>query len=609
PRAGNLRPLTSGRAIRVLEHGAPYSRPMSKRGRHRRGGRVTPKGTRPLQVKHGRSSHRADGEPELLGEVRRRLAAEHPMSLLAEVSGLLAVIDPREENPFDREPRTGPSRDELVQSFLDVERLETSAMLAVVAEMAGDDVLRARCRRELTARAHVLPTWLARLDEVDAYRTVEMVHVLGDGDNVIIGVRFAGGRELSVVVYIDHNLGTVAKDAFAVAEPIGDLIAFMRSKVKDPDTVWRDLDPADARARITEAIRLGAVTYPRYESDTWPACRPLVEWITRLLPAGGSGYQRPGWTDGQLNALATRFFASPFGRDLDTPARRDLLDSIFWFATDYGPGDPLRWSTVAVELLLADWIPRKLVADAAYLSQAPDLLRALIRYAHHERGIRAELTAETLAAVDRWEPEYQRVIRSPRLQGAEALLAAVGLPPPKDSGEIMLDYLRSAVGGDQALADLHDRPLPDEPFAWDGIPADIRERVGGVLDLCDRACDELLDVEYRTACRRFLARVAAGDPEIFRRKARSDTAAAAVCWVVGKANELFSPYLGGLRVKDLMAHFGLAQGSVSQRAATMMRAGKFQGGPWYVETELGSPDYLVSSRRRRIMDRRDRILA
>ena len=249
------------------------------------------------------------------------------------------------------------------------------------------------------------------------------------------------------------------------------------------------------------------------------------------------------------------------------------------------------------------------MADVAYLSQAPDLLRALIRYAHHERAIRPALTAETLAAVDRWEPEYERVIRSPRLQGVDAVLAAVGLPPQRDSSEIMLDVLRRAVGGDQALAELHDRPLPDEQFAWDSIPADIHERVREVLALCDRCCDELLDVEYRTACRRFLARVAAGDPEVLRRKARPDTAAAAVCWVVGKANAGFSPSVGGLRVKDLVAHFGLAQGSVSQRAATLLRAGKFQDGRLYVETELGSPDYLVSSRRRRIMDRRDRITA
>jgi hypothetical protein len=36
---------------------------------------------------------------------------------------------------------------------------------------------------------------------------------------------------------------------------------------------------------------------------------------------------------------------------------------------------------VAVEILLADWIPRKIVADVAYLSNAPELLRAFIRSA------------------------------------------------------------------------------------------------------------------------------------------------------------------------------------------------------------------------------------
>ena len=60
-----------------------------------------------------------------------------------------------------------------------------------------------------------------------------------------------------------------------------------------------------------------------------------------------------------------------------------------------------------------------------------------------------------------------------------------------------------------------------------------------MLELTDACCDELLDVEYRTACRRLLARVAAGDPAVFRRRASSATAAAAICWIVGKDNDLF----------------------------------------------------------------------
>lgn len=138
----------------------------------------------------------------------------------------------------------------------------------------------------------------------------------------------------------------------------------------------------------------------------------------------------------------------------------------------------------------------------------------------------------------------------------------------------MLDTLRRAVGGDAALIELHDRPLPDEEFSWEGVPGDVRRPVGEILALCDRCCEELLDREYRTACRRFLSLAASGDPAVFRRRARADTAAAAVCWIVGKANELFTPSGGGMRVKDLTAYFGL-RGGVSQRAATLLRAAGF----------------------------------
>ena len=60
----------------------------------------------------------------------------------------------------------------------------------------------------------------------------------------------------------------------------------------------------------------------------------------------------------------------------------------------YSTGHPYRWSTVRVEMLLTDWVPRKIVADAPYLAKLPDLLRAYIRYCHEREGIRADLTEE-----------------------------------------------------------------------------------------------------------------------------------------------------------------------------------------------------------------------
>lgn len=95
--------------------------------------------------------------------------------------------------------------------------------------------------------------------------------------------------------------------------------------------------------------------------------------VLRHLPSGGTGYERPEWSEQDGKALTERFFASPFGRHHDD-VDRHLFASLLSFGCDYGPGDPLRWSPVAVELLLTDWLPRTIVADAGFLSRAPDLL-------------------------------------------------------------------------------------------------------------------------------------------------------------------------------------------------------------------------------------------
>ena len=280
------------------------------------------------------------------------------------------------------------------------------------------------------------------------------------------------------------------------------------------------------------------------------------------------------------------------------------------------PVTPLRWSPVKVEILLDDWIPRKIVAPADYLAKAPELLRAFVRFAHEEVELRSDLTGETLGAINAWEPRFQQTIRSPRPQRPAAMLAALGLdtedmadmPFGREGSEnfehSMLDWLALDVGGPIQLERLDDDPLPDKPFRWEGIPDDVTARVHEVLVLIDRCCEEMLDVEYRTACRRVLARVASQGPEVFRRKGRAETAAAALVWTVGKANDLFGQRTGGMQVSDLMNHFGLGQSSVAQRAATILRAGGFDDDTYYLR--LGAPDYLVAARRRRIITMRDR---
>ena len=90
------------------------------------------------------------------------------------------------------------------------------------------------------------------------------------------------------------------------------------------------------------------------------------------------------------------------------------------FGTNYAGGDPWRWSPVNIEMLLADWIPRKIMALAAELRGLPTVLRSFVAFCHAERSIPMHLTQESLAAVDEYEPMYQKLIERERNPGDSA---------------------------------------------------------------------------------------------------------------------------------------------------------------------------------------------
>lgn len=450
-----------------------------------------------------------------------------------------------------------------------------------------------------------MPGWITALSTAVADDAVwQLSDILGDGDDYFVHVTLSEGTDLLALVYVDHNLGTVVKDAFASPGDHSRMREILADTITADQTLAK-VDPAQARADIERAIELGASTFPPLESDKWPLCRPLIEWMVRLLPEGGTARDVREWAREELDAIIADFLASPFGGAHDNPEDRATLDSILWFASSYTDGDPYRWSPVNVEILLASWYPNKVIDRSEYLARMPQVLRPFIRFCHHTRGIPAARTQETLASVDRWEPTFQELIHGDRPHGLAGYLAGLLDDNLLDEYEDEYDdeyedvsrsefYLRRLdrqVGGRDALNALTDVPLPDEEFDWSGIPTDIHPLVAEYLAACDRVAGELLNVEYRTAMRRLLSRVAAGDPTIFRRKAAANRGAAAIAWMVVRVNEHRVSSVG-----DLLQAFGVT-GSVSQRAEPMQRAIGIDPYRQYSGFTLGSVDYLVSETR------------
>jgi hypothetical protein len=554
---------------------------------------------------------RADHGPEdqeLFLTLRKALRSGEPLELLAVMSGFLEVTDPRRRDPFAPDEQRASLAD-LVESFVGTPYAETTAALTALRALGTDEMLAARIGRELATRRHPMAEWLTGLEQARSESDVWfMTHVLGDGDDYLLGVRLPSGHALSALVYVDHNLGTVVKDAFVVPEPLEDLAIKVGSLMEDPDQSLTRTDPATARAVIEAAIDSGSRLYPPLTSDSWPMCRPLVEWMLRMLPTGGVAPDWREWSEEERAAIAEAFFASSYGAPHDREDERDLLESVLWFATSYATGDPFRWSPVTVEMLLADWFPRKVIAEPSYLVKLPDLLRAYIRFCHDRNGIRSDLTEETLAAVDQYEPEYLQLIHGDRQKAmaglAEAILESERIKILSDE-EIHLEYLADEVGGVEALMKLDAEPLPDEEFEWSGIPEEVRPTVQLILGECDACADAILDTEHRTAMRRFLAKAAANDPALFRRKGSPVRGAAAAAWVIATANRTIGSYRSPMTGKDLLAHFGIT-GSVSDRAQSLIRAAGIDLHLTYGSLRVGDPGLLVSGRRRALVEERDR---
>ncbi len=545
-------------------------------------------------------------------EVRAAIASDHPFELLAYVSSLLNALDPRSARA-SQPVASGPSLSELADTFLDIDRAETTALLRVIAAMAPDELLRARLQKSITGRRAPLPSWLDQLGAVRPVEAVVMQHGQPDGENVIVGVQIPPRFGLTLVIYVDHNLGTLVKDAFCLAADMsGAIDDFQGVSAAHPELAgptFTPIDLADARARLLPAIALAAETVPPFESDSWPASRALIEWILRLAPSGGVGYQTQTWTEDERNALAARYFASPYARHLKAGDRSDhafLLDEVIAHGAEHATGDPLHTSPVTVEIIMMTFAS-SVIAPIESLAKLPALLRAYIAFAHAEQGLESELTEETLAAVDHWEPRYLAAIESPtsmfdRLAAAGVDVGELLGRTAVDSARSLLDRLAEEVGGRTQLDALTTKPLPDEPFHWARVRESDRARVEAVVAAADRACDTLLDVEHRTASRRLIAELAAAEPDVLH-KAKPEQVAAAVCWLVGRANDSLGGHHGPT-VKELLRALGETQ-SPSQRAYGLLRA-IGQPVPYGASViTLGNGRLLVSTRRRRLISTRD----
>ncbi|NRQ50430.1 hypothetical protein [Aeromicrobium stalagmiti] len=570
--------------------------------------RRTPSRTRARSRPSGQQPREASGKPagdevevevevdparlDLMAWVQEAVDSSDVLELLRLVSMMASTAHRSGGSVEPHEARDSMTYDELLDSFMEVSIPPTSAILAVAAATHLDELRRGRIRRELVRRRHPLPGWLRQLDLVTS-GTYRVTEPFGDGEDIVVGVRVGTSREFTLIVLVDHHNGSAIKDLLISPRPLDETILDMHGIEGVGDLTFTPIERADARAKLQDGIERGDRLWPPFEAESWPAARPLLEWVLATMPTGGQGWEDREWSDKEREALVDEFMRSPSGRELVGDDDRDIVDTLVWFGADHGTGDPRRWSPTSLELLLLDWVHRKVMADGSYLARLPQVLRLLIVFGHQRAGIDDVMTGESLDALARLEGAYL----------ARLMSSSGDVLDDMSHEEYMLTVLERVVGGSSHLWGLDDLPLPDEAMELAEVPADIRARVSEVQSLLDRVSEERLDIEVRTVWRRLLHDIAVGDPQIFRRKSAVTRTAAAIAWIGAKANHVVG-HGGIMSAEDLLGAFGV-KGSVSQRAESMQRAIGVDPFRQYGGMDLGTVRYLTSVRRADLISSRD----
>jgi hypothetical protein len=294
-----------------------------------------------------------------------------------------------------------------------------TALLVLAA--VDDAELGARARElagRLSDRGQVAP-WLADVGEAKiAGAAVMREEVFDDGFTMFLEADHSTGETHAVGVYIDNNLGVMAKDIL-LADSIDRVAEVMHENPRQDGTLrLEQLDPAVAAAEIHCAMNLTEMTLDPPVGEDYAGLRALAMLRADEAPGGLLRPERDEMPAAECDALRDEFLSSPEGCGFAPDGDEAFAVSLaIDFCADYVDGRPLRWSPVVVELFMAAWVPRKVLADAELFESLPGALDAWVRFAGRKRGTPRWAIDATRETIPRWREEMTSLGGDPAVGG------------------------------------------------------------------------------------------------------------------------------------------------------------------------------------------------
>ncbi|WP_299305868.1 hypothetical protein [uncultured Brachybacterium sp.] len=221
--------------------------------------------------------------------LRPALRSEDPTAFWVAAAPLLTeMADPQNH------PEELPEGVDLLDTFLEIDIAETTALLHMVAAMSPDEGLRSRAQAGLTTRRQPMPPQVSGLAQASV--TEALAFSDGAGENLMMELLLPRGVRAVLITYIEWSPVPYMKDAFVIGESMDEVTRTYREIMardgSSLDEMLETVTPADAGARFRQAL---ASTPADVEQagigEQWPMLRSFVEFAVGLLPDGGTGYE------------------------------------------------------------------------------------------------------------------------------------------------------------------------------------------------------------------------------------------------------------------------------------------------------------------------------
>ncbi|MFM8352709.1 MAG: hypothetical protein ACKN9D_16790 [Actinomycetales bacterium] len=269
------------------------------------------------------------------------------------------------------------------------------------------------------------PAWVDRVGTTQLLRGGALSDVYGDQCSYYLefGYLDDGNPEIHlIVVLIDYNLHIIKDMFIAAGSQAFDFIA--ESASAEDGTTFSGLDLRSATIDIAHHLwitdhTVGEVFGEQSAETRYLVSARLEQWLMQEVDsqetAEVSVAQRERILSAFMNTIAIKGWLTDSGDGEERPSGntvRWITDMLITYACDFGVGDPLRWSPIAVEMFLVDWAPRKVNWQVDDVPWVPEVLDRFVAYCGKRKKLQPRWIQETRAAVAEFADDFFELTRS-----------------------------------------------------------------------------------------------------------------------------------------------------------------------------------------------------